>query len=289
MYRAPPGRGGGSSRLGPRAPWARSISSSSASRSAGGLLTLGPRGSPKRSSVTRGPAPRAVGGRRARPPQGARGRAAGADRGRAGVNGPCCSAPHQRGRASNDHHAEQRHTVRSTTVDDAEVAQHADVRGDEGREAGDSGTCPRPALPSRWTRRCARAPAPGPRPSCAPLCSGPTASTLNSVEIAITSAPSAADIGLSGIAQQKTARAPTSRFANAIGISGTAASRGRRRMSSSARKTATRPASSVNARAARGGQVAVGLGRQHRQADHVWRSRRAGGLSLLRMSSITCF
>ena len=72
-------------------------------------------------------------------------------------------------------------------------------------------------------------------------------STLNSVEIAITSAPSVADIGFSGIpvANRISADQPV---ASAIGISGTSARCGRRNTISSTIPTASSPASSVSSR-----------------------------------------
>ena len=63
----------------------------------------------------------------------------------------------------------------------------------------------------------------------------------------MTSAPSVADIGLSGIPITNRMRADQP-VANAIGIRGTAARLTLRRIASSTRNTAARPASSVSAR-----------------------------------------
>ena len=72
-------------------------------------------------------------------------------------------------------------------------------------------------------------------------------STANSVEIAITSVPSVADIGFSGTrsANRTSADQPV---ASAIGTSGTHARSARRWIASSARPTAKSPAASVPSR-----------------------------------------
>ena len=94
-------------------------------------------------------------------------------------------------------------------------------------------------------------------------------STLNSVEIAITSAPSVTDIGLSGTltANRISADQPV---ASTIGTSGTSARRRsprKARSSTSATADQARPAASPGA--ATGRRPRARLRRQHRQADEA--------------------
>ncbi len=120
--------------------------------------------------------------------------------------GSATSTPTQR-----DAQVDQRHQ--------AEVAQHADVRQHEHAEPGRSPSPPRRRPRRPCGGRCAAAPAIVSCPARRSWRWRSDSSTLNSVEIAITSAPSVTDIGFSGTrtANRTSADQPV---ASTIGTSG---------------------------------------------------------------------
>ena len=191
---------------------------------------------------------------------------------------------------SDGEHAEQRHRE-VDDGDEPEVAQHRDVGAAPAPRSRRSRSRPRRARRRRSSGRCARSASARLEPGRALLAvARATSSTANSVEIAITSAPSVADIGFSGTPQQRTARAPTSRW-RARSARAAPSARSQRAVARRAARapTASRPASSVaeppqRRATARALASAASTGRPAEPRA----SRPAAGRSRARMSSITC-
>ena len=113
-----------------------------------------------------------------------------------------------------------------------------------------------------------RSASPGSQPAARSSRKRAASSTANSVEMAITSAPSVADIGFSGIrsANRTSADQPV---ASAIGTSGTSARSARRYTHSSTRPDGHQPRDERAQPPPRRGQGGVGLRREHRQPGHA--------------------
>ena len=179
-------------------------------------------------------------------------------------------------------------TLRSISVTRPKSRSMRDVREHEHAEAGDRRHPRGRHGGARARGRCGAAPATGREPARRSWRWRSDSSTLNSVEIAITSAPSVTDIGFSGTrtANRISADQPV---ASTIGASGTSARRRSPRKAIEQHERDRREAGEQRLQAPpRVGHLRAGLGREHRQPHEAARSRPAGGCRLERIASISC-